>query len=580
LVRNWARNNAGLEFLALEGKGGEVGAVGTTLPELPDVWAAVGTGDLPAPLVAAFESGNWAAVRVQLSTVMDGAITDGVYGRQLLQFVMSLPPGVDAVFDRYRAAAMLDHGDWDGIRSAASQLKIEPRALRGLRDILTAALEQESLPPYQEEHEKNLFEIYEYESRRAMGPLRHWVQRVSGRFPKELWAREDVAMGRHLRYRQLQDTTLLAVSESQAGRLEVAHALASEARRMGDPGEPIQSLAEDLVGLTRLGMGDRADFDLSVPIRICQPTGPSPLGCWELLVYELPLLALRQDDSVSWSARLAGYIGARIASPRWQLQAEAWRVADELRSGTPGNRTELAGLVARTRHATPGLKALPTFLQGFSQRRYDVLEEAERLARRSGNVWLQISALSWMTALDPRVRPAKRLRQLLEITGWRRLVLVPSEIAADAALGMTSMGERSEAILELALTADRPNVTTELIAKYIDDPKTPAKTRLSAVNALGRVGTTHAREILSRLAQRRDEVGRAASKTTEGPAYGLSEREIEVLSLAADGRTNKQIGEKLFLSQHTVARHLANARGKLGASNRAEAAVLLRRSAS
>ena len=43
----------------------------------------------------------------------------------------------------------------------------------------------------------------------------------------------------------------------------------------------------------------------------------------------------------------------------------------------------------------------------------------------------------------------------------------------------------------------------------------------------------------------------------------VSEREIEVLSLAGDGMTNRQIGEKLFLSPHTVARHLANARAKL-----------------
>jgi DNA-binding CsgD family transcriptional regulator len=217
------------------------------------------------------------------------------------------------------------------------------------------------------------------------------------------------------------------------------------------------------------------------------------------------------------------------------------------------------------------------FLQGLTQRRYESFEEAERLARRSGNVWLQISALAWMSALDPRPRVALRLRQLLEITGWRRPVLVTSEIAADAALGMTSMGERSEAILEMALTADRPNVTTELVAKYIDDPKTPTAARLAAVNALGRVGTTHAREILSRLAQRRDDVGKAAQKTSEGPTYGLSEREIEVLSLAAHGLRNKQIAEKLFLSPHTIARHLANARAKLGASNRAEAAVLLHR---
>jgi DNA-binding NarL/FixJ family response regulator len=154
---------------------------------------------------------------------------------------------------------------------------------------------------------------------------------------------------------------------------------------------------------------------------------------------------------------------------------------------------------------------------------------------------------------------------------------VPTEIAADAALGMTTLGERSESVLEMALTADRPNVTTAVVSRYIDDVATPKSARLAAVDALGRVGTTHAREILSRLSQRRDEIGKAAARTVQRPALGLSEREIEVLSLAADGLTNKQIAEKLFLSPHTIARHLANARGKLGASNRAEAAVRLHR---
>ena len=549
----------------------------SALPQLPDVWAPVGTRDLPTSLVAAFVGGDWLLVRHELSTVMDGAITDGIYGRQLLQLVLALPAGVDPIFDRYRTAAMLDHGDWDGIRTSSAQMGMEPVEVRGVRDILTASVDQEGLPRWTDNDQRNLFEIYEYQSRRSMGGMRHWVQRISGVFPKTLWAREDVAIGRHLRYRQLHDVTLLAVAESQAGRLEVAHALASEAQRLGDRGEQLQAVAEDLSKLVALGIGDHAEFELRVPLRLCDPTGPSPIGTWEMLLYLMPLLPLREDDSLAWSARLAGYVAARIAAPRWQLQADSWRVAADLRSGAAGNKTELAGLVARSRRATPGLKALPVFLQGFTQRRYESFEEAERLARRSGNVWLQISALAWMSALDPRPRVALRLRQLLEITGWRRPVLVPSEIAADAALGMTSMGERSAAILEMALTADRPNVTTELVAKYVDDPKTPTATRLAAVNALGRVGTTHAREILSRLAQRRDDVGKAAEKTSEGPTYGLSEREIEVLSLAADGLTNKQIGEKLFLSHHTIARHLANARAKLGASNRAEAAVRLHR---
>jgi DNA-binding CsgD family transcriptional regulator len=547
---------------------------GRALPELPDIWAPVGSASLPRPLVDAFKRGDWKQLHVELSTVMDTAITDGAYGRALLQLALALPAGVDPVFERYRVSAMLDHGDWDGLRTALPQ-DSEQREVRGMRLVLTARLDQVDLPEWVELHERRRLEVYEYQARRAMSLFRHWSQRIAGVYPTAFWAREDVAIGRHLRYRQLHDAVMLAIGESQAGRLEVAHGFASDADRLGDEGEPMRVVAHDLAGLVRLAMGDHLVFDLQVPARICEPTGPSPIGSWEMLFFVTPFLALRDDDSLSWCARLSREIAARIASPRWQLQADTWHAASELRAGVASNRTELASLVARARRATPGLKALPTYLQGFAQHRYASFEEAEQLARRSGNVWLQISALTWISALDPRARPAHRLRQLLEITGWRRPVLVPSEIAADAALGMTSMGERSEAVLEMALTADRPNVTTELVSRYIDDPKTPIATRLSAVNALGRVGTTHAREILSRLAQRRDDVGKAAAKTNEGPTFGLSEREIEVLSHAADGLTNKQIGEKLFLSPHTIARHLANARAKLGASNRAEAAVRL-----
>ncbi len=549
----------------------------TALPELPDVWAPVGTHDLPPSIVAAFDARDWSGLRKELSTVMDGAITDGPLGRELLQLMLALPAGVDTVFDRYRVAAMLDHGDWDGVRAALPAQSIEPLEIRGKRDILTASVDRFHLPDSEEPHLRLLFELWEYVSRNASGPLRRWVQRISGHYPLPLWDRQDVAIGRHLRYRQLMDTLLLAYAEALAGRLSVAHALASEATRLGDEREPMRPVAHDLSELARLGLGDRNTFELEVPHRICEPTGPSPLGSGESVMYILPLLPLKQDDGLRWAADFLGVVAARLAFPRWQLQADSWRVASDLRSGVASNRTELAGLAARARRATPGLKALPTFLQGYADREYGAFEDSANLARRSGNVWLLISALAWMTALDPKPRPAMRLRQLLEITGWRRPVLVPSEIAADAALGTTSMGERSDAILEMALTADRPNVTTELVARYIDDVKTPTATRLSAVNALGRVGTTHAREILSRLAQRRDEIGKAAAKTTEGPTFGLSEREIEVLSLAADGLTNKQIGEKLFLSPHTIARHLANARVKLGASNRAEAAVRLHR---
>ncbi|MBE0608979.1 MAG: helix-turn-helix transcriptional regulator [Dehalococcoidia bacterium] len=63
----------------------------------------------------------------------------------------------------------------------------------------------------------------------------------------------------------------------------------------------------------------------------------------------------------------------------------------------------------------------------------------------------------------------------------------------------------------------------------------------------------------------------------DGPAAaypdGLSEREVEVLRLIAAGRSNAEIAEGLFISPHTVGRHVSNIFGKLGIANRADAAA-------
>jgi DNA-binding CsgD family transcriptional regulator len=53
---------------------------------------------------------------------------------------------------------------------------------------------------------------------------------------------------------------------------------------------------------------------------------------------------------------------------------------------------------------------------------------------------------------------------------------------------------------------------------------------------------------------------------------GLSERETEVLRLVAAGLSNLQIAEKLFLSPHTINRHLTTIYSKIGVSSRTEAA--------
>lgn len=53
----------------------------------------------------------------------------------------------------------------------------------------------------------------------------------------------------------------------------------------------------------------------------------------------------------------------------------------------------------------------------------------------------------------------------------------------------------------------------------------------------------------------------------------LTEREVEVLRLASEGLTNREIAERLHLSVHTVKTHLRHALDKLHARNRAEAAT-------
>ena len=52
---------------------------------------------------------------------------------------------------------------------------------------------------------------------------------------------------------------------------------------------------------------------------------------------------------------------------------------------------------------------------------------------------------------------------------------------------------------------------------------------------------------------------------------GLTAREIEVLRLVADGLSNQTIAERLFVSEHTVHRHVANILNKLSVSSRAAA---------
>ena len=65
-----------------------------------------------------------------------------------------------------------------------------------------------------------------------------------------------------------------------------------------------------------------------------------------------------------------------------------------------------------------------------------------------------------------------------------------------------------------------------------------------------------------------------APAVQQGLIEPLSEREIEVIRLIADGKTNAEIADELFLAVGTVKRHTHNIYGKLGARHRTEAVAL------
>ena len=59
--------------------------------------------------------------------------------------------------------------------------------------------------------------------------------------------------------------------------------------------------------------------------------------------------------------------------------------------------------------------------------------------------------------------------------------------------------------------------------------------------------------------------------------FGLTEREADVLRLLAEARTNREIGEALFISPKTVSVHVSSIMRKLEVRRRADAARIARK---
>jgi DNA-binding CsgD family transcriptional regulator len=80
-----------------------------------------------------------------------------------------------------------------------------------------------------------------------------------------------------------------------------------------------------------------------------------------------------------------------------------------------------------------------------------------------------------------------------------------------------------------------------------------------------------------RLEQPVDTSAAPTAPSSAAASLGLTQRELEVLALVAAGRTNRQIGQALFITPKTAGVHVSRILAKLGVAGRGEAAAVAHR---
>jgi DNA-binding CsgD family transcriptional regulator len=237
-----------------------------------------------------------------------------------------------------------------------------------------------------------------------------------------------------------------------------------------------------------------------------------------------------------------------LAIAIWQARVAGARAATEVEA-------ELAAA-----HADAELARCPRHLNGLT------LSTAELLAR-IGNVDRARQALvDW----DRRTGTGSVSREV-----WR----LRAEAAIEAAEGHTEAA--SELLDTYAQALEERGLKLDLIWAQIDIGRCLAKIdRARAVTAFTAAveladtcgaASAHrlASQALRQLGVRAWRRGRAA--VGDG-ILALSDRELEVAELIAEGSSNREVADQLFISPKTVERHVTNIMAKLGLRNRTELA--------
>lgn len=351
-----------------------------------------------------------------------------------------------------------------------------------------------------------------------------------------------------------------AESLQSLGRWEEAGRAAADARRLAQNPRAIALAASRRTDLA-LDEGDlaEAERELAVAQEYYGTHDPQPQHALVMARHALRIAArqgrLLDARSILQQALDAGFPPG-TQRYTWPLLWAATTAEADAR-GLPAAEPGRPAILARIRDAA---KRLPRICPVWSA--YDRAVDAE-LRRAEGretpDAWAEAVA-----AFEPLERPHELARACYR---WAESLLHGSERATVGLHGRTPR-EAAVLLLTQAHTAAvtmgaRPLADElELLAQRARFPLPGLIPDATAGTAPGRTRAT---------------AEAPAPSAAPAESLGLTPREREVLRLVADGRSNRQIADALFISPKTASVHVSNILAKLGVSGRGEAGAVAHR---